>query len=148
MAGSAHNKGSNRSAAAVRVVRSSPVAGLGDAAHVAGVDVGEVRSALAALASRGGCAAAAAAAATGGGVGRMVGLAHRACPPPVTRLAADPARSRDLDISEVLTLRGPSRWGVFPTLISTIVEARQSAATRPGCPPRLLTALAADPIGR
>ena len=74
----------------VRAARRSPAASLDAVAAAAGVDYRDVCDALGSLKAGGGCGRAAAALARSSDDGRsLAGLAHRACPPPMSRLAAD-----------------------------------------------------------
>ena len=74
----------------VRAARNSPAASLDVDAAAAGVDHREICDALGSLKPRCGCAGAAAALGCSSDDGcSLAGLAHRACPPPMSRLAAD-----------------------------------------------------------
>ena len=131
--------------AVVRAARHSPGMALQDVAAAAGTSTATLRDALTGLETRGGCGQAAARLVAAGGGVAVAGLAHRGCPPPVTRLAADPPTAgRYLDAAGVLALTGTARWAArLPAERASIAERRFLAGWS-GCPPRLISTLAQD----
>ena len=125
-----------------RAARLSPTMALNEIAAATGVDTAQIRDALNAVNVRGVCARTAAALTGVGGGARLVGLAHRACPPAVTRLAAEPSAA--LSVLEVLALRGPARWAALPSLEATTDAERRVLAEHGGCVPKLVPLLARD----
>ena len=127
----------------VRAARRSPAASLDAVAAAAGVDHREICDALGSLKPRGGCGRAVAALARSSDDGRsLAGLAHRACPPPMSRLAAD--RRDGMSPVRALALRGPARWATRPSLETASGDERRMLAHHLGCPPRLIPLLAQD----
>ena len=133
------------SATAVRAARRSPGVAIHDIAATAGISTETLRGALAGLGTRGGCGQAAARLAAAGDGAAVVGLTHRGCPPPATRLAAEPsAAGGHPDIARVSALTGTAGWAVqLPPDRARSIE-RYFLAHRVACPPRLTTALAQD----
>ena len=134
---------SGRSAA--RAARRSPAVALRDVAARHGASTETLRNALTGLATRGGCGQMSARLVAAGGAAAVAGLVHRACPPPVTRLAAEPSTADGrLDAAGVLPLTGPARWAARLSTSRTSIRERVLVAGRVDCPPSLIPALAQD----